>query len=450
MTEEKTRIAVAGLGTVGGSLLNLLQQRDRIEVVAVSARERKKKRTCKTEGILWYDDAVDMAREAEVDLVVELIGGEDGVALECARAALQRGKNLVTANKALLARHGAEISRLAEEKGCAVGWEAAVAAAVPVVAAVRQSLRANRTQRITGIVNGTCNYILSRLETHGEDFATALRTAQEKGYAEADPRADMQGYDSAQKIALLAALAFTTPPAIDEVSVEGIERISIDDVNFAKRRGYAIRLLALAERIEDKLSLRVHPTLVRLGSSFASVSGVHNAILYQGDFSGQIFLKGQGAGAEATASAVAGDIFDIGSGRKSPLFGMPNKSLNPLPFFPLDDIVSPWYLHFRVQDKVGVVATIAALLSECNISLSAILQDDTLKDDTLQDDALQDDIGATQERTPRPVSLLLWTHRASTRAVAQALRLIEKTSLLQERTVALRILDDRQEDREGA
>ena len=433
------RIAVAGLGTVGGGLLNLLQQRDKVEVVAVSARTRKKKRTCSIDGIVWYDDAVAMAREAEVDLVVELVGGEGGVALECARAALQAGKDFVTANKALLARHGAEISRLAEAKGCAVGWEASVAAAVPIVAAVRQSLLANRTLRITGIVNGTCNYILSRMETQGEgfteDFATVLQDAQEKGYAEADPRADTQGFDSAQKIALLAALAFATPPALDEVSVEGIERVSLDDVKFAKRRGYAIRLLATAERIEGKLSLRVHPTLVRLDSSFASVCGVDNAILYEGDFSGQVFLKGQGAGAEATASAVAGDILDIARGRKTPMFGTPNASLNPLPFFPLDDIISPWYLHFRVQDKVGVVAAIAAVLSECNISLSAILQDD------IRARQQHDHHRASQQ----PVSLLLWTHRTSTSAVDKALRLIEKTSLLQEKTLALRILDDRQE-----
>ncbi len=433
------RIAVAGVGTVGGGLLNLLQQRDSVEVVAVSARERKKKRSCSIEGIAWYDDAVAMAREAEVDLVVELVGGEGGIALECAHATLQAGKNFVTANKALLARHGAEISQLAEAKDCAVGWEAAVAAAVPVVAAVRQSLLANRTQRIAGIVNGTCNYILSRLETHGEDFATALRKAQDKGYAEACPRADTQGFDSAQKIALLAALAFATPPALDEVSVEGIEQVSLDDVNFAKRRGYAIRLLAIAERIGDKISLRVHPTLVptlaHLDVSFASVSGVRNAILYQGDFSGQVFLAGQGAGAAATASAVAGDILDIARGRKTPLFGTPHANLNPLPFFPLDDIVSPWYLHFRVQDKVGVVAAIAAVLSECNISLSAILQDDTR---------------ARQQHSFQPVSLLLWTHRASTKAVAQALRLIEKTSLLQKPPLALRILDDGEEDREKA
>ena len=421
------RIAVAGLGTVGGGLLNLLQQRDSVQVVAVCARTQHKKRTCSIEGIAWYDDVVTMARDAEVDLVVELMGGEGGVALDCARTALQQGKNFVTANKALLARHGAEISRLAEAKGCVIGWEAAVAAAVPVVAAMRQSLLANNTQRITGIVNGTCNYILSRLETQNEDFATALRGAQEKGYAEADPRADTQGFDSAQKIALLAALAFATPPALDEVSVEGIEQVSLDDVNFAKRRGFAIRLLAIAERIEDKISLRVHPTLVRLDSDFAAVCGVRNAILYQGDFSGQVFLAGQGAGAAATASAVAGDILDIARGRSTPLFGTPDAKLNPLPFFPLQDIVSPWYLHFRVQDKVGVVAAIATVLSECNISISAILQDDTR---------------ARQQRAMSCVSLLMWTHRTSGSAVAKALRAIEKAKLLQGRAVAWRILDD--------
>ncbi len=424
-----TRVAIAGLGTVGCGLVSLLEQRggqvargERVEIVAVSARDKNKHRPFSTSRYEWYDDAVAMARSSSADVFVELIGGEDGIALSAARAALESDKDFVTANKALLAHNGGELARLAEQHSRSIGWEAAVGAAMPIVAAIRHSLFANRSERLIGILNGTCNYILTRIED-GESFETALAAAQAQGYAEADPHADISGLDAAHKISLLSALAFSTPLALEQVSVEGIANITLDKVRAVARNGYCIRLLAICEAVPDGLSLRVHPCLLPIGSRLANVSGVCNALIYQGDFCGQVFISGDGAGGNATASAVAGDIFSIARGRKIPLFGLPSANLSALPFCPLQDIISPWHLNFRVRDQVGIVASISAVLRDCGISLASILQDGSADGDADN------------------VSLFLYTHRASTIAIDRALSLIDKLGILQSAAFAIRILE---------
>ena len=438
-----TRVAIAGLGTVGCGLVSLLEQRgeqvalgelgEPVEIVAISARAKHKPRPFATSRYEWYDDPIAMARDSSADIFVELIGGEDGIALSATRAALEAGKNLVTANKALLAHNGDELSRLAEKNSCSIGWEAAVGGAMPIVAAIRHSLLANRSERLVGILNGTCNYILSRIEA-GESFEAALEGAQAQGYAEANPQADIDGWDAAHKIALLSALSFSTPLALAQVSVEGIANITLDKVRAAARSGYCIRLLAICERLQNGLSLRVHPCLLRKDSKLANVSGVSNALVYQGDFCGQVFISGAGAGGEATASAVAGDIFSIARGRKIPLFGLPSASLRALPFCPLQDIISPWHLNFRVKDELGIVAAISAVLRDCGISLASILQDGSAVGD--------------QVKGGNSVSLLLYTHRASTRAIDKALAQIGELGILQSAAFAVRILEEQEEQEE--
>ncbi len=425
------RIAIAGLGTVGCGLVSLLEdRREQIEIVSLSARDRGKSRSVATSNYEWYDDAVVMARESKVDIFVELIGGADGIAYDCARAAIESGKAYVTANKALLASHGSELAALAEKHECAVGWEASVGGAMPIIAAIRQSLLANKAESLIGILNGTCNYILTRLE-QGDTFAQALATAQAHGYAEADSHSDIAGDDSAQKISLLGALAFSTPPSLANVSVEGIASITSEDVHTAERCGYSIRLLAIAELLSDRLSLRVHPTLLRKDSVLARVSGVSNALVYRGDFCGQVFLSGLGAGGAATASAVAGDILAIARGRNIPMFGLPNASLHALPNCPLQDIVSPWHLHLRVKDQVGIVASVSAILRDCNISLSSILQEGvTMGEEKDKKDASE------------YVSLLLFTHRASTAAIDRALSRVSELGILESLPFSIRILQE--------
>lgn len=436
-----TRVAIAGLGTVGCGLVSLLEQRgeqatlveklgetigDRVEIVAISARDKDKPRPFSISRYEWYDDAVAMARDSSADIFVELIGGEGGIALSAARAALSSGKDFVTANKALLAHNGDALSSLAEQHSSSIGWEAAVGGAMPIVAAIRHSLLANRSERLIGILNGTCNYILTRIEA-GESFELALAAAQAQGYAEANPQADIEGLDAAHKISLLSALAFSTPLALEQVSIEGISSITLDKVRSVARNGYCIRLLAICERLSSGLSLRVHPCLLRKGSRLANVSGVCNALIYQGDFCGQVFISGAGAGGDATASAVAGDIFSIARGRKIPLFGLPSASLRALPFCPLQDIISPWHLNFRIKDRVGIVASISAVLRDCGISLASILQD------------------GSASRDDDDVSLLLYTHDASSASIDRALSLIDKLGILQSAAFVIRILEEQPE-----
>src|ERR1700760_2799097 len=305
-------VAVAGLGTVGAGVLKLL--RDNADVVtahagrpiavtAVSARDRTRDRGVSLSGLRWYDDPVALAADPAIDVVVEVIGGSDGPARELVQAALTAGKPVVTANKAMLAVHGAALARQAEERGVPLAFEAAVAGGIPVIKALREGLAANRVLRIAGILNGTCNYILTQMRERGREFAEVLADAQKLGYAEADPSFDIDGVDAAHKLAILAALAFGRPVAFDAVHVEGIRNVSAVDIAFAGELNYRIKLLGIARRSDGGIEARVHPCMVPASAPIARVDGVFNAVVAEGDFVGRVMLEGRGAGAGPTASA---------------------------------------------------------------------------------------------------------------------------------------------------
>ncbi len=326
------RIAIAGLGTVGAGTLRLLQRNAAllasragraIVVVAVAARERGRDRGIDLSGVAWEDDATALATRPDIDVVVELIGGSDGPARALVTAALANGKHVVTANKALVAHHGTALARLAEEKGVAFSFEAAVAGGIPVLKALREGLAANNVQRIYGILNGTCNYVLTTMRETGREFDDVLAEAQRLGYAEADPSFDIDGIDSAHKLALLAAVAFGTEVDFAGVHVEGIRHVSALDIEFAAELGYRIKLLGLARLTEYGLEQRVHACMVPRSTPIAPIEGVFNAVVIEGDFVGRVMLEGRGAGAEPTASAVVADLLDIAGGRAATSFAVP-------------------------------------------------------------------------------------------------------------------------------
>jgi len=377
------KIGVAGLGTVGAGVVELLLRNQAIVaaragreviVVAVSARDRAKDRGLSLDGIRWYDDALELARDPEIDVVVELIGGSEGKARALVQAAIAAGKQVVTANKALLAIHGTEIAAQAETAGVQLAFEAAVAGGIPVIKALREGLAGNRISKVVGILNGTCNYILSTMRERGADFADILAEAQKLGYAEADPSFDVDGIDAAHKLAILAALAFGRPVAFDDVHIEGIRRISALDIAFASELGYRIKLLGIARASEAGVSARVHPCLVPLNHPIARVEGVFNAVVAVGDAVGQIMLEGRGAGAGPTASAVVADLIDIARGRATPVWGAAASALSAQPAVAIGSLRGAYYLRLMVVDRPGVIADVAAALRDSAVSMGAMLQ----------------------------------------------------------------------------
>lgn len=377
------RIAVAGLGTVGAGTLRLLQQHSAliaaragrpIVVTAVSARERGRDRGVSLEGLHWYEDAVAMAAGADVDVVVELIGGSDGVAKAVCETAIAQGKHVVTANKALLAVHGADLARNAEERGLILAFEAAVAGGIPIIKALREGLAGNQVTRVYGILNGTCNYILTTMRETGREFAEVLAEAQALGYAEADPSFDVDGVDAAHKLAILTSVAFGCPVNFGAVYIEGIRRVSALDIQFAQELGYRIKLLGIARLTPDGVEQRVHPCMVPVSSPIAHVDGVFNAVVAEGDFVGRSVYEGRGAGAGPTASAVAADLVDIAAGRRGPTFGVPATALKDLPMLPMERHRGAYYIRLMVLDRPGVFADIAAALRDERVSMEAVLQ----------------------------------------------------------------------------
>lgn len=377
------RAALAGLGTVGGGVLELLSRNGdviagragrRIEITAVSARDRGRRRAADISAYRWFDDAPAMAREAAADAVIELIGGEDGPALQTAEAALSAGRSVVTANKAMLARHGARLAALAEANGVTVAFEAAAAGAVPVVKGLRESLAANRVKRLYGVLNGTCNYILTEMEAAGRGFEDVLAEAQKLGYAEADPAGDVDGADTAHKLALLAALAFGTEPDLDGVTVSGVRSVSAEDMRHAGELGYRIKLLGCAALNGDSLEQWVSPALVPVSSPAGAAGGALNAVVAEGDFSGPAVFEGAGAGARPTASAVAADLIDLARGARLPVFGTPAAQLRRLPRAAAENRSRAFYVRLQALDKSGVFALIAGVLRDHDVSMESVMQ----------------------------------------------------------------------------
>jgi homoserine dehydrogenase len=380
---EPLKLGVAGLGTVGAGLLQLLETHAPdlqetlgrpIVVTGVCARNRDKARGAELTGARWFDSAVALATDPSIDCFVELIGGEEGIAREAVEAALKAKKHVVTANKALLAKHGMELARLAEKNGVALNFEAAVAGGIPVIKTLREALAANEVKRVYGILNGTCNYILSKMQDEHLAFDDVLKDAQAKGYAEADPTFDIGGFDAAHKLALLTSLAFGTRLATDQIHVEGIQTINAADIEAARNLGYRIKLLGVAERTQTGIEARVHPAFVPEDATIAQVSGVTNCVAIEGDFSGSVLLVGPGAGSRPTASAVASDIIDVARGLVLPPFLKPAAQLKPFKKANLSGHHGSYYVRLSVLDRPGAMASITKRMGDRGVSLESIVQ----------------------------------------------------------------------------
>ncbi len=407
---QPLRIAIAGLGTVGVGVVKLLNTHASeitrrcgrpIAITDVSARRRGHDRGVDISAYRWHDDPMALAGLADADVVVELIGGAEGPARKLLEAAIAQGKHVVTANKALLAHHGTALARAAEAKGVSLCYEAAVAGGIPIIKTLREGLAANRIERIYGILNGTCNYILTTMRQTGREFADVLADAQRLGYAEADPSFDVDGIDAAHKLAILAGLAFGCEVDIRQVHVEGIRNVSAVDIAFAEELGFRIKLLGLARLTKFGIEQRVHACMVPLGTPIAHVEGVFNAVVTEGDFVGQNLCEGRGAGAGPTASAVAADLIDIARGRTQPTFGVPAGELKRLPASPMARHRGAYYIRLMVVDKPGVIADVTAALRDVEVSLESMLQ---------------------RARSPgEPVPVVLTTHDTEEAAMQRAL-----------------------------
>lgn len=427
---EPLRVALAGLGTVGAGVVKLIEANRSlierraarpIQIVAVSARDRSRDRGVDLSGFEWVDDAVTLAGRDDIDVIVELIGGSDGPALVLARDTLASGKALVTANKAMLAHHGLELASVAESKNAALKYEAAVAGGIPVIKGLREGAAANEIGVVYGILNGTCNYILSTMEKEGADFADVLADAQQLGYAEADPSFDIDGVDTAHKLSILASLAFGTRLDFDGVAVEGIRAIEATDINYAEALGFRIRLVGLAEAGPQGLFQRVHPCLVPLSHPLANVDGSLNAVVAEGNFVGQLFFQGRGAGEGPTASAVVADLIDIARGEYGPAFAMPVDSLAALPPAGVGDRKGRVYLRFTVADRPGVLAEITAAMRDAGVSIESLIQRDTTANGG--------------------VYLVMVTHQVSEQSVADALSRLEASDNMLGQPAVMHIID---------
>ena len=383
------KVGLLGLGVVGGGTWKVLTRNGEeiarragrsIEVTAVAVRDVEKARRLVGDGVLVTRDGMDIVRDPSIDIVVELVGG-DTLARDWVMEAIAHGKHVVTANKAMLAKHGNEIFSAAQAQGVMVAFEAAVAGGIPIIKAIREGLTANRIQWLAGIINGTTNFILSEMRTRGVSFSEALRDAQRLGYAEADPTFDVGGIDAAHKLTLLASIAFGIPVQFDKVYTEGLSNLAQEDIVHAERLGYRIKLLGLTRRREDGIELRVHPTLVPADCVLANVEGAMNAVLVHGDMVGNTLYYGQGAGELPTASAVVADIVDVARLEAAdPNHRVPHLAFQPdamvdIPVLPIEEVLSAYYLRLRVQDQPGVLADLARVLSDAGISIGSMFQE---------------------------------------------------------------------------
>jgi len=422
------KIGIAGLGTVGGGALKILGEHAQmiaaragrpVVITAISARDKTKDRGAFARALRWVDDPMSMATDPDIDVVVELIGGSEGIAKSLVEKSLEAGKSVVTANKALIAHHGVQLAALAEKHGVVLAFEAAVAGGVPIIKALRDGLAANRFTRVVGIINGSCNYILTHMQNDGVAFDVMMKKAHELGYLEADPSFDIDGIDAAHKIAILASLAFGSAPAIDKVYAEGIRHVSLRDITFAKELGCRIKLLAIATHTERGIEQRVHPALVPVSSPLANVNDSYNMVMVEGDHVGTVFFEGRGAGAGPTGSSVVADIMDIARGVHYKPFTLPVAQLTRGRFIAMEQCRTSYYVRLSVADQPGVLADITAKLSAEKISMKAFLQH--------------------PHQPGEAVQLVLTTHETEESSMLRAIAAIAKLGSVKEKPYMIRM-----------
>jgi len=432
------KVGMAGVGTVGSGLLRLLEARKGelaaragrpIEVTAVSALNRHKNRDCDISRVRFVDDPVALARDTDIDVFVELIGGEEGVAKASVKAALTSGKHVVTANKALLAHHATNLAALAEKNGVALNFEGAVAGGIPVVKVIRESLQGNDISRVYGILNGTCNYILTLMEQEGRSFGDVLKDAQKQGYAEADPTFDIGGFDTAHKLSLLTSLAFGTRISFESVYIEGIQNITPADIEAAADLGYRIKLLGVALRTESGIEQRVHPTMVPRDTAIAEVDGVLNCVAIDGDFVGDVTLVGPGAGGGPTASSVTSDLIDIARRHILPPFGTKAKNLKPYKRAQMRAHAGGYYIRLSVYDRTGAFAAIASRMAEQGISIESIVQRRSSAELP----------GLNRRHEGSAANVVMITHQTTEAAIHKALAAIERDGHVDAKPQMIRI-----------
>ena len=426
MSKQPLRLGIAGLGTVGSGVIKMLLNNAsllslragrRITISAVSAKSRTKKRPFDLSGIDWENNPVELAKRDDVDVFVELMGGSEGSAKEATLAAISSGKDIVTANKAMLAIHGQSLALAAEKAGLIIRFEAAVAGGIPVVKALTEGLAGNKIDRILGVMNGSCNYILTRMETSGLSYADIFAEADGLGYLEADPSLDVGGIDAAHKLALLASIAFGTKVNFESMVIEGIEAITIEDINAASDMGYRVKLLGVSQMTEHGLEQRMTPCLVSASSALGQLQGGTNMVILEGQDSGQIALKGAGAGEGPTASAVLSDIIDIARGQRLKTFGQPATTLIDARTTTAST-PAPFYLRLQLLDKPGALGKIAAIMGKANVSIDRMRQ-----------------YGHDTDNAP----VIIVTHKTTRATINEILGEFSETGVIDCKPVALRI-----------
>ena len=434
MKNNKIKIGIAGLGTVGSGVINLLEKnkneilkRSGFEIIiqCISAKNKDKQRPCNIEKINFYDNPVKMIQSENIDILVELIGGES-VAKELVNKALEKKIHIVTANKALIALHGNELSKISKKNKCDIAYEAAVAGAVPIIKVIRESLNSNQIHWVAGIINGTTNYILTEMLKSKKDFEKVLMEAKDLGYAESDPTFDIGGIDAAHKLTILSSICFGIPLNFKSIYIEGIDNIDLDDLNYAKELGYVIKHLAIGRKNNTGIELRVHPCLVPNSRLLANVDGVRNAVVVSSDAAGPTLYYGAGAGSYATASSVVSDIIDISrkilssSNTSIPFLSYQNEELKNKNILNIDEIESRYYLRIKVANKPGVLAGITKIFGSKSISIESILQKEGLVND-------------------KYVPIVLVTHKVIEKNIIEALQNIEKLDVVKDKIIKIRI-----------
>jgi homoserine dehydrogenase len=427
---ETLKVGIAGLGTVGKGVFKILEQNEKVitartgkklEVVAVSSRDKKKNRGLNVDKITWYEDALDLADDANVDVVVEVIGGATGVAADLVKKALKNGKHVVTANKALIAKDGAALAKLAEEKGVALCFEAAVAGGIPVLKSIREGLAGNKFKKVCGILNGTCNFILTKMKKEGRSFESVLREAQELGYAEADPSFDIDGIDAGHKLAILSALAFGIKPNFKKVYTEGISKITAEDIKYSDSLGYNIRLLGIAVARKDIIEQRVHPCVLPKDAHIGNIDGVLGAVFVETDNFGKGLFVGAGAGELPTASAVVADLTDIAKDNHSKAFGIAAEDLADGNFSSIEQHEGEYYLRLRVKDKDGVLSSVTSILAKNKVGFEKVHQE------------------PVQVEKSKEADIVLITHTAKEAQIRKSIDEIDAQNYLLEEPVLIRV-----------